>query len=164
MNLGRSWVFHCSFSVANIFKELPTIPEGSVYMQGRLARALGVEEGDTVYLDFLVSDFFGSMWSQIMGHYDATYGNDSIPVSTKHLYHPVKIATTFGSPSGKFSNSISNAILMDYKSFLSYTLPYFSPFIPTESMTKLSNANIYQISQQLLINLPPPRVEAYLSR
>jgi hypothetical protein len=115
------------------------------------------------YIDIVVQDFFGSMWSDVVGSYEAYYGNTT-EVYTDHLYLPVTVSSIFSSPSGKFSNSISTAIIMEYETFLPYAIQYLSPFMPQVKKDALAQADLLEYSQKLLLNLPPPRIDAYLSR
>lgn len=128
-----------------------------------MARSLGVSEGEIIYLDITAKDIFGPLWDSYIGETQSLSENITT-IYTKKLYVPVKVSRIFSSANGKFDNDISTAILMEYATVVPYILQFASPFISEQKIANLSTIDLYHFAQFVMVNLPPPRIDAYLSR
>ncbi len=50
----------------------------------------------------------------------------------------------------------------EYKDFASYLADHFRPFTPEKVKKKWKELNLYDYAEQIVVNLPYPRLEPYL--
>eukprot|EP01132_Coremiostelium_polycephalum_P001224 gene1224-1547_t len=136
MGLGRDW-------------SLPKPNPGQVYVQSSLARKLGVQKGDTLYIQINPGDVFGAIWA-------------NAKTSSNVVYLTVLIQDVFSSGSGKFSSSEESAIIIDYGTFLGFSATQIDPRISPTSKSSITNSNLYEYAQSITINLPPSRLQTYI--
>jgi hypothetical protein len=63
---------------------------------------------------------------------------------------------------GKHPLDEENVIIMEYAHFLPYITRYLHPKLPEPVSQEFKQINLYDFAQQVVINLPPPRIQFYL--
>lgn len=148
INLGRSW-------------KLDAPKTGHCWMQSSMASNLGVGKGDIVYLRLNANDFFGNWWSHAI--YPETVSPEGLLVSTDLVVLPITVEDTFADATGKYGSDVSNGIIMEYGDFLPFVAQHVNVNVPSEQRANLSRTDLFAYAREVAINLPSPRVEAYLS-
>lgn len=63
---------------------------------------------------------------------------------------------------GKHPLDEENVIIMEYAHFLPYITRYLHPKLPEAVSQEFKQINLYDFAPQVVINLPPPRIQFYL--
>jgi hypothetical protein len=63
---------------------------------------------------------------------------------------------------GKHPLDEENVIIMEYAHFMPYISQYLHPKLPEVVSQEFKQLNLYDLAQQVVINLPPPRIQIYL--
>jgi hypothetical protein len=151
INLGREWKL-----------EKLTEP-GTAYIRKSLAKALNVVIGDLIYIDLNAFDLVGeNIWKSYSTN-NSGYERQNVPFN--RVFLPVKISNIFSDVSGKFSTSVDNAIIMEFDYFFSYVLQFSNPYLIEDNNTYsiLKDLILNEYSKIIIINLPKPRIDAYIN-
>lgn len=151
MGLGRDWN-----------KDPPA--DGYIYLQNGIASEAGVGVGDIVYVKFNLYDAFHNLWDRAnkQGPYNYTGGSSYSIYGASTVFLPLKIAATFGSGQGKFGTGQKSAIIMEYKYLMGQIVRNLDPDWSAATFAFMNNTDLYQVAQQVVFNLPPPRVDIYI--
>lgn len=147
MELGRNWNY-------------PPVPPGRAYIDSTLSGSLGKQKGDTIYVYISGVSFYGALWDDIVSQNET--GNVTA-LALDFIYLPVVIEDVYSSPEGKYPNSISSVLIMEYSTFQGYLGQNINPDMDLTSQEELMTLDLYQFAQYVAINLPPPRIDLYLS-
>eukprot|EP00163_Fabomonas_tropica_P033490 TRINITY_DN8839_c0_g1_i1.p1 TRINITY_DN8839_c0_g1~~TRINITY_DN8839_c0_g1_i1.p1 ORF type:complete len:1111 (+),score=85.28 TRINITY_DN8839_c0_g1_i1:98-3430(+) len=148
--LGRRW-------------ELPPVPPGEAYVQSELAKALDVQEGDIVYLRLSI---FDNALSGILAEKSSNKtldGQMDMYLRYGNVYATVRVGAIFDSGLGKYAESESNGIILEYKHLLTTLAAHMSPATPDTIRSAINNSNPDHYAQEVTINLNPPRSRLYAS-
>lgn len=148
MGLGREW-------------NLPKLTlAGTAYVQAPLASALGLSQGNLIFIDVTGPSFYGTLWYDVVSN--STNSNNTL-IYTEHIFAPVVIESIYPTALGKYANNITLAIVMEYDIIQSFLANNSHPEMNSESKNNLLQLNLYEYAQHIEANLPPPRLNAYLS-
>jgi hypothetical protein len=119
---------------------------------------MGVTEGEIFYLDINLNDLLEVLWTNVQPD-PSTIGN----IYTDRVYLPLKVSQIFSDVNGKYDNSVSNGIILEYDLFMQYLVQNLNPALPNETVQSLASIDLYEYAGSVAVNLPPPRIDAYLS-
>eukprot|EP01117_Protostelium_nocturnum_P012849 TRINITY_DN475_c0_g3_i1.p1 TRINITY_DN475_c0_g3~~TRINITY_DN475_c0_g3_i1.p1 ORF type:complete len:1104 (-),score=297.84 TRINITY_DN475_c0_g3_i1:6-3317(-) len=179
MQVGREWAF----------KDTKGPAPGKVIMTPSLASVLKLSAGDIAFIKFNASNFFGSMWNHRISPDSNDNGgnnadgkkeealelyakwleeNGKKPVNPTRkdwdtVYVPVYVERIL-SPGGKISSYSSEAILMEYDSFLPYFNQYLNPKIQPQMSQEFKKLKLNENAQSVNFNLDPSiRISTYIA-
>ncbi len=79
-----------------------------------------------------------------------------------YIYLPFVLAGTFSSNTGKYSTSHKKVIFAEFSTFMKMIMRNIDPNVGNATVKYLNEIDLYQNTQQILFNLPPPRVNYYI--
>ena len=120
-------------------------------------------------------------YCEISSKFLTVKGFDQVDVNASTVYLnkvflPVTCQSIFSNPNGKFGTDINSGILMEYEGsqkfrrkfiyldFLPFVISNLNPYFDGDQISSISNVNLYDYADEMLVNLPPPRIDAYVSR
>ena len=169
MQLGRSWPYE-------------RIPDGQVAITSDAAKAVKVETGDTLYVQFSSRQLLKYGFAPDNSVPNPSSGEIPTPTSDaprapnfgwaeRVAYHssivfPVKVFAVMDQRYGKVGSNY-NGIFMEYDTFGSYLTTRLHPLIrhnASDPFTATATPNLYHTATTMAVNLPPTqRLDSYLS-
>lgn len=154
IGIGREWT-------------LGSIQEGKVFMISDIAAAMGLKEGSVFYMHINMSNYMPGVYEHVVLPHlpaNATVKNSSAEVRWGFWngFIPLRVQTIYRDPVGKHPLDEENVIIMEYAHFLPYITRYLHPKLPEPVSQEFKQINLYDFAQQVVINLPPPRIQFYL--
>lgn len=143
---------------------------GEVYISSQLATGLGVSAGSVIYGRMNASSIAGrDKYIETVLQYVCPdcATNTTKMVHAEMVWVPYTVKGIFNDFAGKFSRgSESYKVLMDYDSLVGYIASHLNPIVipPSPAVVQnLTKLNLHDYATSILINLPPPRIDTYLS-
>lgn len=148
MGLGQRW-------------DLPAVRDGHVYVQQSLAQQLNVSVGDMLVaqldLEMLLPVVASAETRASLGP-----GYADPYMSARHVLVPLRIQSVFEEPLGKFDQEVSNAMVIEYRSFFKMVSDSIIPGAAGLG-ADFAAADAMALAQSISFNFPPPRLEAYMT-
>ncbi|EGG20920.1 DUF214 family protein [Cavenderia fasciculata] len=144
MGLGRAWT-------------MPSVPYGQVYLQSDLASSIHVAKGDSVYIELNVQSMISNLF------WNANLTMFMVNGTYPPIILTMKVADTFSSGGGKFGKDESTAIIIEYDQFLPFIYTQLNPLYPQSSFSYINSSNLYDYADNIVVNLPPSRLEPYIN-
>jgi ABC-type antimicrobial peptide transport system permease subunit len=141
------------------------LSQGEVYVSSSLASTTGIEVGDVLFLKINVQEqFFGrSFWRELIGWFVYTdKTNRDLMSNSEIAYLPVIVKNIYWNIAGKYQSDVTVGMIMEYEHFLPYLVSHLNPLLPAFSKQNISSINLYEYAATVNINLPPPRIAAYM--
>lgn len=130
-------------------------------MSTNVGRSLGLNEGDSFHLYLNAFVAFDQMWSQALGPIDE---NVTIVYPSGHIFLVLKVEKFFDDVNGKYDNSESHGIIMEWKYFWETIYENTSPITPQDRIQRLPSVNLDHYAQQIVASFGPERTEYYLDQ
>ncbi|KAH3743486.1 DUF214 family protein [Pelomyxa schiedti] len=141
--LGRAW-------------DLPKLERGNCYLKSTLARSLHAQVGDVMLVGVTVTQTgLISLMNAVM-HGSYTTLNSTV------AWMPFTVAAIYDKPKGKHAAQSDIALIVEYEYFISYLGQQMDPW-DEELRNYITQVDLYQHARSMVVNLPPPRVSAYMS-
>ncbi|KAL9645766.1 hypothetical protein ABK040_003498 [Willaertia magna] len=143
------------------------LKKGECIITGALANALQIKIGDSIILDVETMDELIGVYRE--ANILSQESNDLNSLRTRRVtfnagkfYVPIKVVQIIDDYYGKFANNMRDAILMEYEPFVEHFSHYLPPQLFTEEeMNLVSKVNLYHYAENIYINHPPNRLDAY---
>lgn len=134
------------------------LPSTSVALPTNVADALGVSIGGAVIIQVFFSETFSPVFNAV---FNSSSSNVSVPASD--VYVTATLAGVFDMQSGKFDSTWQNIVVMEFGTFVSVLAEQMNPAVPENYTTELSNINLYNYAQTIILSPPPPRSASYVN-
>eukprot|EP01080_Neovahlkampfia_damariscottae_P004723 gene4723-8307_t len=147
MGMGIEWIDAFGYK----------LPNGTVYIAQAVADSLKVEVGDVIIIP--ITNTIGLM--REAGFITDKHAPNS---AMRRINIPVVVGAIFSDVSiwGKFDDSDSTAMVMEYNGFISHITKYLHPGFNQKQVYSFSKTNLYASATHLYFNMPD-RLEAYNS-
>uniref|UniRef100_A0A7S4JAS7 ABC3 transporter permease C-terminal domain-containing protein n=1 Tax=Guillardia theta TaxID=55529 RepID=A0A7S4JAS7_GUITH len=147
MGLGSHW-------------HLEAAPPGSVYLHKDLATMLNATVGSELILQFSLSDLFSIALPRSLTAPLGLQDSEQFRSSTTILL-PVRVSSIFEQTGGKFNEEATNAVVMEYGTFIEAVSKNLNPNA-NYLQDSFSSIDLYEYAQYVCYNLPPPRSVFYM--
>eukprot|EP00009_Paramoeba_aestuarina_P004156 CAMPEP_0201508640 /NCGR_PEP_ID=MMETSP0161_2-20130828/1943_1 /ASSEMBLY_ACC=CAM_ASM_000251 /TAXON_ID=180227 /ORGANISM="Neoparamoeba aestuarina, Strain SoJaBio B1-5/56/2" /LENGTH=1017 /DNA_ID=CAMNT_0047903369 /DNA_START=197 /DNA_END=3247 /DNA_ORIENTATION=- len=151
IDLGRLWDFD-------------ELGEGEAYLHTKLAKKLGVNTGDEVFMTVYVWDTLKGLWvgglEDFMEEQEDKEGED-YSWRWESVIMKFKVKGKFSEPFGKFGEGDEEAVVIEYKHILKTVAQSLHPDVPQKFVEKLEQLNWDDYADEVVVNFPSPRHSVY---
>ena len=153
---------------------------GYIYLHSSQAEEMNVKNGDLIYMVVESWYFFRGLYEHNM-NFLLKPNNPSNPANNvnsnqtvdwdklyqqfflfSEVYVPVVVKNTFSDPLGKTPVDVTNTALIDYATFTQLIAKNMHPQANSTVRGIWNSTDLYHYAGTVILNLPPPRIQAYL--
>eukprot|EP01105_Mastigella_eilhardi_P013243 TRINITY_DN3008_c0_g2_i1.p1 TRINITY_DN3008_c0_g2~~TRINITY_DN3008_c0_g2_i1.p1 ORF type:complete len:1046 (-),score=253.85 TRINITY_DN3008_c0_g2_i1:217-3354(-) len=143
MLIGRRWT-------------LPPVPRGGCYVKSNVASSLGLAVGDVIVVG--IKPYSGDMYYL----YERAVSRHFEKVNSTIIWIPFTVSAIYTNPEGKYKSKSTMGVMVEYEYFASYLATHIDPWDVT-IRDYFASMNFYDHASFSILNMPPPRVDNYLS-
>jgi ABC-type antimicrobial peptide transport system permease subunit len=142
---------------------------GEVYLSSQLSNMLQAPEGTYIYGRFNASIGGRRSYTETVLQYTCPdcATNATKMMLAEMVWVPFKVKGVFSDVAGKFRrDSESYKVLLDHETMMSHVAKFINPSVVAagpETIRNYTKTNLNDYVTTILINLPPPRIETYLT-
>eukprot|EP00756_Hemistasia_phaeocysticola_P014897 Hpha_TRINITY_DN15370_c3_g4::TRINITY_DN15370_c3_g4_i1::g.87410::m.87410 len=134
---GRSW-------------EYEPIPQGETLLSKKVAKLLGVVEGDTVVVSTHLSPYLVGLYRSL-GIAEGEWPYSKYAV----VNFPLKVKAVVSEVAGKLENGMDRFSFIELNTMLKHLAPFMHPELSANIKSQVADADVYTYVTEINLNVPP---------